>query len=546
MTHPLPTLIVPPPSRSRRVNQRRKRTFSCVGHSNKVINSLNHLSHSFISPSNIAQHHHQNKAYSHRLSLTVHQSVTAYRRSCSGVAPVDAQLIDDNELFFDLDKLLPSIHYKTPLSVQRLRSEAVSLPAVAGTADLLGILPDKLAKLYFDPNNLLRPKEEVQPASHVVMVENGEYEKVIQRMHKVGMVSFTREPKVVNGIFGVVKDVDKQRLIIDARPSNAIFQPPPHTELPSPDLLAHFTLSDDQKLYFAKADLDNFYHRIRLPPSWHQYFALPAVRAGDVGAIGYDANDMVYPCCSTLPMGFAHSVYLAQMAHEHIINSRTSLRAADRLCRDGDFNLDRPRHFVYIDDSAIWATDPQLVHRLQDEYIAAMESVGLPAKPSKVVRATENDIELLGMVFNGTSGNIGVSVAKRQRLAAITNEVLRIGYCSGDDLSKLVGRFTWTMLIRRPSLSIFSAVYRFMAVAKKKRYALWPSVRRELTAAMNVIPLLSSSMRASWRQRLTCVDASSKGMGVVYNDDGVNGLIHQPASRVPIGGNVNAIVGTAV
>ncbi len=32
----------------------------------------------------------------------------------------------------------------------------------------------------------------------------------------------------------------------------------------------------------AKVDLDNFYHRLRLPVWMRPFFALPAVRAGDV------------------------------------------------------------------------------------------------------------------------------------------------------------------------------------------------------------------------------------------------------------------------
>ena len=135
------------------------------------------------------------------------------------------------------------------------------------------------------------------------------------------------------------------------------------------------------------------------------------------------------------------------------------------------------------------------------------------------------------MHINGTNGNIGVSVEKRHKLALMTREILKIGYCTGEDMSRLIGRYTWTMLIRRPSLSIFSATYRFIAAAKRKRYGIWPSVRRELITAMNILPLLSSSIRSPWRQRLTCVDASKMGMGVVFNDDGIDEMTKWPARR---------------
>ena len=54
-----------------------------------------------------------------------------------------------------------------------------------------------------------------------------------------------------------------------------------------------------------------------MPAAWHPYFALPPVKAGDIGSdIGYGSDTLVYPCITTLPMGFSHAVYLAQAAHE--------------------------------------------------------------------------------------------------------------------------------------------------------------------------------------------------------------------------------------
>ncbi len=83
------------------------------------------------------------------------------------------------------------------------------------------------------------------------------------------------------------------------------------------------------------------------------YFALPAVRAGDVSeevAARFGADSRVYPCCVTLPMGWSHSVLVAQLAHEHLLDTRTALRPADRITHHIDPNVDSLRHQVYIDD----------------------------------------------------------------------------------------------------------------------------------------------------------------------------------------------------
>jgi hypothetical protein len=71
------------------------------------------------------------------------------------------------------------------------------------------------------------------------------------------------------------------------------------------------------------------------------------------------------------------------------------------------------------------------------------------------------------------------------------------------------------MLVRRPALAIFSAVYRFAAVAGRRRFRLWPSVVRELSVAVGVAPLLHFSLRSPWFPHVVAVDASEIGQGVV-------------------------------
>jgi hypothetical protein len=191
----------------------------------------------------------------------------------------------------------------------------VSLPESAASADLLNMLPPHLAAKYASPEALLLPDSELPnkpPPRPVMKIDQQEYRKLFLRMHAKGMLTVTREPKVVNGLFAVPKDVDKQRFIIDARPANFRFRKSPDVQLPTPDLLATVRPVPGKPLYVGKIDLDNFYHRIRLPDWMCPYFALPPLRAGDVGLEAeYGADTTIWPCCATLPMGFSHSVFLA-------------------------------------------------------------------------------------------------------------------------------------------------------------------------------------------------------------------------------------------
>ena len=144
-----------------------------------------------------------------------------------------------------------------------------------------------------------------------------------------GMVSFTSAPMVVNGLFGVGKPDGSMRLIVDARPANACFRLPPKVRLPSPEVLGGLVMQEGRRVFTAKCDLDNFYHRLRVPAWLRPYFALPPVPrhqvAVDESESAGDNTEMLFPCLTALPMGWSHSVYLAQIAHEHIVYCKRTL-----------------------------------------------------------------------------------------------------------------------------------------------------------------------------------------------------------------------------
>ena len=552
----IPHLPLPSSSRSRRVQQRQwfpSRT--TVDLANQSITALNHLANSFP-----AQGDHRHRHYpltssahapsyvkplpsstSHRLQQRVYTAAARYSRSINngtingGTTSGDRHISDSrlssisSDSFESIDRL--SLHssamnsYTSPPPARLIVAANVSLPQVAGTANLLDIVPAALAATYTQPLSLHRPAHEVKPARRAFLCAPDQYRLLLKRMHHGGMLSYTTTPMCVNGLFGVAKDGDAIRLIIDCRPVNALLVPSPHVSLPTPDLIAKFHVPLDQPLFAAKVDLSDYYHRIKMPVAWHPYFALPVVRAGDIGSdIGYDNDTMVYPCITTLPMGFSHAVYLAQAAHEHLIDTRVPLLPSRDRVRPpssldsgqaADYLIDRTRHSVYIDDLNIYGIDRNAMLAAQQQYCTVMTAAGLPPKPSKVVAPTSSGLECLGVTVNGDTGEVGVSVPKLHRLRQDTLSLLRCGTATGDDVSRLVGRWTWCMLVRRPSLSIFSAVYRFIMITRHRQHVLWPSVKRELHTAAMLAPLLYASIKVPFMPKFIASDASEFAQGVV-------------------------------
>ena len=108
-----------------------------------------------------------------------------------------------------------------------------------------------------------------------------------------------------------------------------------------------------------------------------------------------------------------------------------------------------------------------------------------------------------------------VAVPKLKQLVAYTRRILQAGICTGDEMERIVGKWTWAILVRRPALSVFNAVYRFIQVAGSKLFTLWPSVERELHIIMRLAPILFASLSSPWLDRIVASDASETGFGVV-------------------------------
>ena len=162
-------------------------------------------------------------------------------------------------------------------------ADRVSLPAVAGTVDLLSVLPPDMAARYASDFSIIptEAKNIRRPCFHG---SADEYVRLIRRLRAAGMVDFTTSPRTVNGLFGVPKDGGQIRLIIDARPANVRFPVPETVKLPTPDVMANVRARNGRRFYVAKSDVSDFYHRLRLPLWMAPFFALPSLRAADVGS----------------------------------------------------------------------------------------------------------------------------------------------------------------------------------------------------------------------------------------------------------------------
>jgi len=520
--HLIPPLTVSPiihrcQSRSRRVQQRvsfRHRVFEMA---EKAVTSLNDLYSSY-APS--IAHVVDNFAYKHSseaLNLNSILSEVQVKRvharildSCFRVCRRGVPLPQCDDLAASLSDISPYLRRSAAPSF--IDVESLALPERAGCVSLIDNLPPDLAAVYDSPSLLLR-QEPLPAPKPCLLVKKGQYLPLIQRLHRSSMVTFIDNPIAVNGLFAVPKDDGAQRLVVDARPACAHFLPPASVSLPTADLIAEIELPSGAVLETAQDDVSNYFWNFRQFEWAVRYFALPPVRACDVGLTG---DHLVYPALTVLPMGWSHSVLLAQSAHRHIIYSSTSLKPEDELIRGNDQRLDRLRHTICVDDVCFFdRVGSGRVAAAQQEYHAAMAARSLPLKLSKRVLPTSDPVKALGIEVRGAEGLVTIPIDRLFKLLRATETVIARKAVSGKLLSSLVGSWTWFMLIHRPLLSVFRSVYRFICCAGNETWSLWPSVVRELRTAIGLAPLLNVNLSASFFERVPAHDASEVGAGVV-------------------------------
>ena len=287
----IPYLPTPSLSRSRRVQQRQQYQSHCrVAMANEAISALNHLATSFIGTSDHISPFTNRpviraptmpsvKPLPHSSSQRVQQRVyTAAMRYCRHLqqhhhistnntavrgdrhdqllssAPdspfISSSLLSEIDHLYQQSSMNSS--YTSAPPAKLITAANVSLPKVAGTAQLVDIIHPSLAAMYLDPTQLQLPPQQVKKARRAFLCSPSEYRLLLQRMHAGGMLSYTTTPVCVNGLFGVAKDGDAIRLIIDCRPVNALLVPSPHVALPTPDIITKFHVPQHQTLYAAK------------------------------------------------------------------------------------------------------------------------------------------------------------------------------------------------------------------------------------------------------------------------------------------------------
>ena len=359
-----------------------------------------------------------------------------------------------------------------------------------------------------------------QPYSDPTLVGNPkEYSHFLWKMHSCGMIRWSLADGRVHtlGIFFVAKSNGMLRIIFDTRIANFDFVEPPCTALPTASALGKVE-SKSGKNYMATGDLECAFYNMGLPKAFSERLTLPVITAGQLGLshVGEQAissNVLIMPELCIIPMGWSWSLHMCQS----VLNNAIEIAGvpAHRTILDGHSACvieDRNETVAagYVDNFAVLGPDPVRVQRQRDDIVDVLQNkFHLSCHELSPVSL---DGEFVGLAFiNGSEWRVKPSRVHRLRMAI--SHVLDRGFCSGDLMQVLVGHITWTCLLRRESLSFIQSTYVFIHKNIGKVSKIWSSVRKEISAISNLLPLLCSNMSIGWNPYVLASDASLFGIG---------------------------------
>lgn len=416
---------------------------------------------------------------------------------------------------------------------------AVPLPGEAATASLEDILghdhsllqPSTMLKAEVLRNGLPLPssyglvlplsltkKVVVRAHAHV-----GEWKKIVVKMHSAGMCSFEEVGTVYeNSVFGVLKKADfngAHRLIFAGDVANHFFLAGcGAVELPNPDVLAQLQLQEGKKLYLASSDISQCYNRLRVPPWMRRYLGMPRVWSTEVGAAG--PRRLLTPVLTVLTMSIIPAVRLCQAVTVSLVQRTSPARILGHL---GPFEVSNevlPLDIIYLDDLTTVGTNLVAVNERRVAVAETWKAHGLPEETMKAVVAVDGeDGEALGLLFR-QSGRLSATPSFFLKLYSTTDALLEAKQCSPRHLSHVVGCWVYACLLRRPMLSVLSAVYEFGNEESYEESSPLPdAVLRELSMLLDLATAMCCSLSAPVSGRVYATDASTSGSGVTYLDD---------------------------
>ncbi len=422
---------------------------------------------------------------------------------------------------------------------KEIETGRLSFPQGRPMFDPRPFLDEEHRVCYEDPTSLADEMlmEGKTPPRVQVRASPFETKKLVEFLDNHGRLSLVAGEKVnldrCCGAFAIIKDAEKDRLIVDARPANEV--EPTLTSwcktLGSVSALLQLEIQPQNFLYLSGTDLRDFYYCFRVTAARSARNTLrlplpiPFARRLSCFEPGMEKSRLVYPSLNTMAMGDNNAVELGQMSHVNLGLSARAFTPSELLCAHSRGPRGSLAAGIVIDDVLIAEQAPPSAGDTltEGEYRLNLlcekyQQEGLTAHPAKTFyKATE--AEVWGASIDGKKGWCRASLKRLIPLMEVTARTARAGVATVHLLEIIAGAWVAILQVRRRMLSLLQYIYAAQVDRPRNSIIrLAAPLVAELWTLVVLGPIAVADLRAQTLGRVFLADASSDCLGVVASD----------------------------
>ena len=436
--------------------------------------------------------------------------------------------------------VIGKLKFGAPVLAKEVDASRISVPERPPEFDPSDLFSEPHKTVYSDPiSKAIEPHESYHVPPRVrVHASRDQALRFLQFLddrHRLELVPAEKVREAhLCGAFALTKDLEKDRLIVDARPANML-----ETTLGAwtrtmgsiQSLLQH-EIPPSMSMYFSGTDLRDYYYCFRVSSrrAWRNALRLP-LSPVDVAGLRCFTDNMqqhrtLYPCLKTMAMGDNNAVEMGQCAHVNIGLQIGAIRPHEMLSTFGKAPRGNLSCGLIIDDiffsefltQAPSKSQPSRAAERLRAMCAEYERRNLAAHPKKTFE-DETKIEFWGAAIDGQTGYVRPSPKRLVPLLTLTAKVAKLGFATVALLEILAGSWISVLQYRRRTLCLVDALY----VAQRGREAddvvqLSGDVIDELWLLVAVGPIVLTDMRAQSLPKLFLSDASEEAQAVVQSE----------------------------
>ena len=408
------------------------------------------------------------------------------------------------------------------------------------SVELAPLVTGRSRHLLLHPEDCILPRGERKPGRNQgrVHIARGEELGVWSLLRERGVVDWfpladvygDEEGRYLAGMFGVEKPGKMTesgkpvlRVIMNLKNINRTLSiiKGDIEELPHATMWTQLCLHDGVELEMSQADMQSAFYLFRMPPVWQKFFCFNCIFDG--ATVGLPHLGQVVPSCLVLPMGWASSVGLMQQASRHLMMELGKDHGAElrKQALAPEWFVDvladsqsKSWWQVYLDNyfagglKSDGSSDTR-VKAMHKEAVDAWTKAGVLSAEDKHIIAEPTAVEL-GVHIGGKTGLMGASSERLAKLAVVTLKLLETRMPKTKWVQIVLGRWIFALQFRRPAMAVLAQCWKFAMPGEDKR-RWWPTVRRELSRLLAIIPLLQMDLRMPFASEVTCSDASEFG-----------------------------------